>query len=101
MKIKTSLCNSLGIQVPIIQAPIGNAVSPQLVAAVSNSGGLGFHAFSWKDANEIKSFIAETSSLTQYQFGVNLVLAWSQHERIKICLEEGIKIVTVQGVKEN
>ena len=39
--MKTLLCERLGIDVPIIQAPMGGAVGPPLAAAVSNAGGLG------------------------------------------------------------
>jgi len=35
------LQRALGIDLPILQAPIGNASSPALVIAVSNAGGLG------------------------------------------------------------
>ncbi len=92
MQIQTDLCRLLDIQFPIIQAPIGSAVSPQLVAAVSNSGALGFHAFSWKTLEEIQHYISATQALTQNAFGVNFVLAWSQHDRLKFCLDAGIRI---------
>ncbi len=39
--MKTILCERLGIELPIIQAPMGGAVGPALVATVSNAGGLG------------------------------------------------------------
>jgi hypothetical protein len=39
------LCDRLGIQLPIVQAPIGSAATPELVAAVANAGGLGMLAF--------------------------------------------------------
>jgi NAD(P)H-dependent flavin oxidoreductase YrpB (nitropropane dioxygenase family) len=39
--MKTALCERLGIELPIIQAPMGGAVGPTLAAAVSNAGGLG------------------------------------------------------------
>jgi NAD(P)H-dependent flavin oxidoreductase YrpB (nitropropane dioxygenase family) len=39
--MKTALCERLGIELPIIQAPIGGAVGPTLASAVSNAGGLG------------------------------------------------------------
>ena len=39
--MKTVLCERLGIDFPIIQAPMGGAVGPPLAAAVSNAGGLG------------------------------------------------------------
>jgi NAD(P)H-dependent flavin oxidoreductase YrpB (nitropropane dioxygenase family) len=38
--MRTPLCQRLGIEVPIIQAPMGGAVGPGLAAAVSNAGGL-------------------------------------------------------------
>jgi NAD(P)H-dependent flavin oxidoreductase YrpB (nitropropane dioxygenase family) len=39
--MRTPLCQRLGIEVPIIQAPLGGAVGPTLAVAVSNAGGLG------------------------------------------------------------
>jgi NAD(P)H-dependent flavin oxidoreductase YrpB (nitropropane dioxygenase family) len=40
--MKTSLCHLLGIEHPIIAAPMGpDLTGPDLVAAVSNTGGLG------------------------------------------------------------
>ena len=41
MRLKTALCERLGIELPIIQAPMGGAVGPSLAAAVSNAGALG------------------------------------------------------------
>ncbi len=37
----TKLTEKIGVQLPIIQAPMSGASSPELVAAVSNAGGLG------------------------------------------------------------
>ncbi|MEU0569475.1 nitronate monooxygenase [Nonomuraea sp. NPDC005983] len=37
--------SSAAIDLPIVQAPVGSAVTPELVAAVSNAGGLG--SISW------------------------------------------------------
>ena len=34
-------CKLFGIDVPIVLAPMAGAVTPELVAAVSNAGGLG------------------------------------------------------------
>ena len=40
--MKTALCDTLGIEHPIIAAPLGpDLTGPDLVAAVSNAGGLG------------------------------------------------------------
>ena len=39
--MKTVLCTRLGIELPIVRAPMGGAVGPALAAAVCNAGGLG------------------------------------------------------------
>ena len=39
--LKTRLCELLGLDVPIILAPMGTCTSAELTAAVSNEGGLG------------------------------------------------------------
>lgn len=92
--LRTSLCSVLGIEVPIIQAPIGSATCPALAAAVSNAGGLGMLALSWRDPDEIRPMIRETRERTDRPFGVNLGLAWSQDARLAVCLEEGVRIVS-------
>ena len=91
--MQTSLTRLLGIQHPIIQAPIGSATSPELVAAVSNAGGLGLLALSWTDAATTRALIRRTRQLTSRPFGVNLVLAFDQAERVQICGEERVPIV--------
>ena len=39
--LHTPVCDFLGIDVPIVQAGMSTYTTPQLVAAVSNAGGLG------------------------------------------------------------
>jgi NAD(P)H-dependent flavin oxidoreductase YrpB (nitropropane dioxygenase family) len=39
--------------------------------------------------------IRQTRSLTQKAFGINLVLESDMHDRLNICLEEGVKIVSL------
>jgi NAD(P)H-dependent flavin oxidoreductase YrpB (nitropropane dioxygenase family) len=39
--LRTPFCDLVGIEHPIVQAAIWPATSPELVAAVSNAGGLG------------------------------------------------------------
>ena len=51
--IRTELCERLGIDVPIVQAPIGRVSSPELAAAVSNVGGLGMLGLSFSDGDAI------------------------------------------------
>ncbi len=92
--MQTRLTELLGIQFPIIQAPIGSATTPELAASVSNAGGLGMLALSWADLATTRETIRETKRLTDRPFGVNLVLAWEQSERVQICIEENVPIVS-------
>lgn len=58
---------------PVIQAPMGGGPSrPELAAAVSNAGGLGFLAAGYKTADAMASEIAATKRLTGQPFGVNV-----------------------------
>src|SRR5437868_4791371 len=93
-RMKTALCTRLGIEFPIIQAPMGGAVGPALAAAVSNAGGLGMLVL-WR-ANEeaMRRQIKEVRALTSRPFGINLNLDFPQEERLAICLEEGVPIIS-------
>jgi len=92
--VRTSLCERLGIELPIIQAPMGGAVSPQLAAAVSNAGGLGMLVLWRADADTIRRQISELRALTSRPFGVNLVLDFPQEERLAICVEERVPVIS-------
>lgn len=93
MGLRTPLSDLLGIAVPIVQAPIGSATCPALAAAVAEAGALGMLALSWRDHSEIKQQVDATQALTQRPFGVNLVLAWPQQDRLAQCLDLGVKII--------
>ncbi|MEU6350615.1 nitronate monooxygenase [Streptomyces sp. NPDC047072] len=60
---------------PIVQAPMAGGVSvPQLAAAVSEAGGLGFLAAGYKTADGMYQEIKQLRSLTSRPFGVNLFM---------------------------
>ena len=92
--MRTRVTDLLGIEVPIVQAPIGSASCPALAAAVSNAGGLGMLAGSWLDLDELRAAIRATFDLTTRPFGVNLVLEWPQAHRLQVALEEGVRIIS-------
>ena len=85
----------LGFDYPVIQAPIGSASCPALAAAVSDAGGLGMLALSWRSPAEARAKIRATRQLTQRPFGINLVLAWDMRERLEAALDEGVGIVSL------
>ena len=90
----TAGCERLGIEVPIIQAPMGGAVGPALAAAVSNAGGLGTLALWGADVSRLRQLVRETRALTTKPFAVNLNLEFPQEERLDACLEEGVPVIS-------
>jgi nitronate monooxygenase len=77
---------------PVMQAPIGPAGTPELVIAVSNLGGLGTLAASWTEPAELRETLRRISSETKKPFCVNLVLAFDQRRRLAVALEEGVRV---------
>jgi nitronate monooxygenase len=55
--VRTPLCDKLGIERPIVQAPM--AAVPGLAAAVSNAGGLGMVTLTW--SAEAGTVVRETA----------------------------------------
>lgn len=92
--METALTRLLGIEIPIVQAPIGGLSNPRLAAAVSNAGGLGTLALTWTDLDAMRTMIRTTRNLTDRPFAINLILDWPQEERLAVALEEGVSIVS-------
>ena len=93
-RLETSLTRLLGIEIPVIQAPIGSAATPELAAAVSNGGGLGMLSITWMSPGAAREAIRRTRELTSRPFGINLVLEWSPEEKLDVALEEGVPVVS-------
>ena len=92
--MKTAACTKLGIDFPIVQAPMQGAVGPRLAAAVSNAGGLGMLA-PWADEAEVlRREVRETRALTSRPFAVNLNPEFPQEEHLEACLQEGVSIIS-------
>jgi nitronate monooxygenase len=69
----TALSNRLGITYPLIQAPMADGFTPpELVAAVTNAGGLGSFAAALLSPAEIRSGVAKIRGLSAQPFNVNL-----------------------------
>ncbi|HEY3765719.1 MAG TPA: nitronate monooxygenase [Gaiellales bacterium] len=81
-------------EVPVMQAPIGPAATPELVAAVSAAGGIGCLGASWTDPAVLRDQIRAVRRLTDRPFAVNLVLAFDQAERLEVVAAEGVAIVS-------
>ena len=70
--MKTALTDRLGLDLPIIQAPMAGTSTPELAAAVSNAGALGSISIASVDAVEGRRQIQALKALTTGPFNVNL-----------------------------
>jgi len=92
--LRTILCALLGIEAPIVQAPIGPGASAELAAAVSNAGGFGMLAGTFYQTEELRELIRATRALTSKPFGVNFIITEEMHDLVEVCLEEGIAAIS-------
>lgn len=72
--LRTKLCDLLVIDYPILQSGMGGVAGPDLVAEVSNAGGLGILAGFGLTADQLREAIRAIRSQTDKPFGVNLLL---------------------------
>ncbi len=76
----TRLSRLLGIRYPLIQAPMAGVNTPELVAAVSNAGGLGSLGAAMLTPDALRGQLAEVRRLTAEPFAVNLFAPLSTPE---------------------
>jgi NAD(P)H-dependent flavin oxidoreductase YrpB (nitropropane dioxygenase family) len=91
MSTQTPVCELLGIEHPIVAAPI--SADPALPAAVSNAGALGSLGLSWSD--DAGDPVRETAARTNRPFAGNFVLTSDQHHRVDQALSAGLRIVSL------
>jgi nitronate monooxygenase len=90
MSAHTPVCELLGIEYPIVEAPL--AADPRLPAAVSNAGGLGSLGLAWSD--DAGDVVRDTAALTDRPFAGNFVLTSDQRGRVDQALSAGLRIVS-------
>lgn len=93
--MRTPICETLGIEVPIVLAAMGGVDAAPLAAAVSNAGGLGMMALWFLPPDAVRNQIAKARALTDRPFGVNLNLGRPQGEQLAACLDEGVKVISL------
>ena len=93
--MKTQICRFLGIEYPIIAAPMcPDLTGPDLVAAVSNAGGLGILQAQLAPAPLFQQQIQRVRELTNKPFGVSLILHFPVEEQVAICVDERVPIIS-------
>ena len=91
MTIRTSLCDLLGIQHPIMLAGMGGVSYAEVCAAVSEAGGFGTLGMAGRSTEEIRTQMRKVRQLTKKPFGVDLLAAVpeSLEKTADIIIEEG------------
>lgn len=98
LPVRSRVAELLGIDYPIIQAPMGWIARSQLASAVSNAGGLGIIETSSGELDNIKIEIAKMRSLTDKPFGVNIAQAFVRDPKIvDFVIEQGVRFVTTSA----
>ena len=92
--MKTRMTELFGIKYPIMLSGMSWVSVPEMVAAVSNAGGLGILATGVLDADETRKAIHEIRDLTDKPFGINASLLFpGAAENAKVALEENVPVI--------
>lgn len=87
--LDTPLCRVLGVEFPIVQAPMANNAPPALAAAVSSAGALGSVAGGTLSADELRAAIRKVRDVTDRPFAVNLFAPpYLRDANLEVVLEE-------------
>ena len=74
MALRTRITELLGIEHPVVLGGMGSGTSPELVAAVSEFGGLGIQGGVGRPPELLAKLAAEIRERTSRPFGINLLL---------------------------
>lgn len=103
-KIKTVVTEKLGIEYPILQGCMQWIAKADLVAAVSEAGGLGIISSStFATAEDLRAEIKKIREKTDKPFAVNITNLPASFVPdfagyVRICVEEGVKIIETAGL---
>ena len=88
----------LGVEIPIVQAPMGWIARSQLASAVSNTGACGIIETSSGELDVIRGEIRAMAELTDRPFGVNIAQAFVRDPAIaEFVIEQGVRFVTTSA----
>jgi len=88
----------LGVEIPIVQAPMGWIARSQLASAVSNTGACGIIETSSGELDVIRGEIRAMAELTDRPFGVNIAQAFVRDPAIaEFVIDQGVRFVTTSA----
>lgn len=86
MAIRTALTEALGLDYPIVLAPMAGVGGGQLAAAVSNAGGLGLVGGGYGDPDWLQTQLALVQAGTARPWGVGLITWHADREAVDLAL---------------
>jgi enoyl-[acyl-carrier protein] reductase II len=92
--IRTPLCDLLGIEHPIVQAPASPYTTPELVSAVSNAGGLGSYSTAMRTVQHIERDLTRIRELTTKPFAVNFLMEAFDPDAFAMVMEQAPAVVS-------
>jgi enoyl-[acyl-carrier protein] reductase II len=93
--IETRLTELLGIRHPIVQGAMAWVSWPELVAAVSNAGGLGILGAGFMEIEEMRANIRRTKELTSQPYAVNILPDNPKLDQLlDVILDERVPVVS-------
>ena len=94
-RLHTTLCDLVGIDVPIVQTGMGWVAGPRLVSATAEAGALGILASATMDFRQLQHAIGDVRTRTARPFGVNLRAdAADIADRVQLLVREGVKVAS-------
>jgi enoyl-[acyl-carrier protein] reductase II len=96
---ETRLTRSYGVRVPFVGAGMGFVAMPELVAAVSNAGGIGVLGNAIEPPSSTQVLIQQVKMATQRPFGIDFLVDESAFgplttdDHIQVCIAEQVKLV--------
>src|SRR5450756_2374738 len=94
-RLHTPVCELFEIDVPILQAGMSKYTTPELVAAVSNAGGLGIIGGLGRTPDELRNEIKQVRELTSRPFGVNHVLGRLNAAALEVTLAQRVPVLSL------
>ncbi len=96
--LRNRVTEVLGVDYPIVQAPMGYIARAQLASAVSNAGALGIIETSSGRLDEVREEIAKMRDLTDKPFGVNIAQLFVHDPAIVDFVHgQGVRFVTTSA----
>jgi len=98
MQFDNRITRLLGIEIPVVQAPMGWIARSQLASAVSEAGGLGIIETSSGELDAIREEIRKMRTLTDKPFGVNIAQAFVRDpDIVQFVIDQGVRFVTTSA----